>query len=182
MNQKTLSIRHALVACLTFAAAFLLSSGLEGARPPGGGGGGGKQPAATFSGQARVVYVNVLGGSAELVLSDTGALPSNGGALEKSLLTVNTDVAGISLDANVLHATTVGQGTESRSEASVADVDLTVSGVNIGADLLVARSAAVCDGSGNALINGSSEVLNLRVAGQSNTVSGQPNQTVSLNA
>jgi hypothetical protein len=176
-NQR---IRRGLVACMSFIACVLFTEGSCLAATHGGGGGGSPKPSpATFSGQATVVYVDIGGGGADLILSDTGPLPSTGGALEKSLLTANISQTGLALTAEVLHATTIGQGNASMSEASVANLDVTVAGVNIGADLLMARAAASCN-SGAASISGSSEVVNLRVAGQSILVSGQPNQTVAI--
>src|SRR5205823_3646458 len=68
----------------------------------------------TFSGQATVIKATVLG--TPIVLADTGPLPSSGGAQQASLLSASQ--AGIG--AEVLHASTVGQGDRSRSEASVA--------------------------------------------------------------
>src|SRR2546430_15230196 len=78
----------------------------------------------TFSGEATVVQATVLG-LPPIVLSDTGALDSTGGAREASLLDAN--VPGL-LTAEVLHASTVGQGQRSSSGASVANVTLTVGG------------------------------------------------------
>jgi hypothetical protein len=128
----------------------------------------------TYSGQATVVRANVLG--LETVLSDTGPLPASGGALEASLLEAN--VSGL-LTAEVLHASTVGQGKESKSEASVANVSLTVGGNAIAADFLAARATATCAGSG-AATSGSSEIAALTINGQTVAVTGAPNQRVDL--
>jgi len=129
----------------------------------------------TFSGEATVVQATVLGLS-PIVLSDTGALDSTGGAREASLLDAN--VLGL-LTAEVLHASTVGQGQRSSSEASVANVTLTVGGNTISAGLLRARATAECH-NGTASVSGSSEIVDLVVNGQAIVVSGQPNQTISL--
>jgi hypothetical protein len=128
----------------------------------------------TFSGQATVVRANALGVST--VVSDTGPLPPSGGALEASLLSAS--VPGL-LTAEVAHASTIGQGDRSRSEASVADLTLTVGGNTIMADFLMARTTAVC-GPGGASASGSSEIVGLVVNGQSIAVTGEPNQTISL--
>jgi hypothetical protein len=117
-----------------------------------------------------------VSGLSPVVLSDTGPLPSSGGAREASLLTAN--VPGL-LSAGVLHAATVGQNDNSHAEASVADLSLTVAGNQIGADFLMARADATCS-SGNCSTSGGSEIVALVVNGQSITVSGQPNQTVAL--
>src|SRR5207253_3018772 len=97
----------------------------------------------TFSGQATALKATVAGTT--LTFGDTGRLPSSGGSEESSLL--NATVPG-QLSAEVLHATTVGQGDRSRSEASVASVSLTVGGQAVSADLLMAKAMAVCTSNG----------------------------------
>ena len=131
--------------------------------------------ATSFSGRATVVQASVLG-LAPIVLVDAGPLPAEGGAREASLL--NASEPGL-LTAEVLHASTVGQGRASRSEASVAEVSLTVAGNTISAGLLQARAAAVC-GDGGVTASGSSEITTLSVNGQTIVVSGAPNQRVPL--
>ena len=128
----------------------------------------------SFSGQATAVQASVLG--IKTTLADTGPLPESGGAQQTSLLTASVPQL---LSAEVLHASTVGQGDRSRSEASVASVNLTAGGNTISADLLMARATAVC-ASGAPSASGSSEIVGLVVNGQTIAVSGQPNQTVAL--
>jgi hypothetical protein len=130
----------------------------------------------TYSGQATVVRATVL--DVTTVLSDTGPLPSSGDAREASLLEKHVD--GL-LDAEVLHATTIGQGDHSRSEASVANLSLTVAGNTIDADFLMARATAQCQ-PGGPVVSGSSEIAVLVINGQAITVTGAPNQTVLLPA
>ncbi len=134
------------------------------------------QQTTTFSGQATVVRATVLGNP--VVLSDTGPLPSSGGAQQASLLSASVPNL---LSVNVLHATTVGQGDRSRSEASVADLSLTLGGNSISADFVMSSAMAVCTSNGPAT-SGSSELANLVINGQTITVSGAPNQTISLPA
>jgi hypothetical protein len=129
----------------------------------------------SYSGRATVLQATVLG-LRPVVLADAGPLPPSGGAEDASLL--NASVPGL-LTAEVLHASTVGQGNASRSEASVAELSLTVAGNTISAGLLQARAAAVC-GDGGATATGSSDIAALSVNGQTVTVSGEPNQTVPL--
>jgi len=131
--------------------------------------------ATSFSGRATVLQATLLG-LPPVVLVDAGPLPPSGGAEEASLL--NANVPDL-LTAEVLHASTVGQGNASRSEASVAEVSLTVAGNTISAGLLQARAAAVCN-NGAASTSGSSEIAALSVNGQTIIVSGAPNQTVQL--
>jgi len=129
---------------------------------------------AAFSGRATVVDATVLG--VRTILSDTGPLPSSGGAQEATLLDVN--VPGL-LTAEVLHASTVGQGNGARSEASVANLALTVGGHSVSAEFLMARAQAVCTPNGTA-VSGSSEIVGLVIDGQAIAVTGAPNQTVEL--
>jgi hypothetical protein len=129
----------------------------------------------TFSGRATVVQANVLG-LLPVTLSDTGNLDSTGGAKDASLLDVT--LAGL-VTGEVMHATAVGQGNSSRSEASVAKLNLTVAGNIITADFLMARAGTAC-GDGVATVDGSSEIAGLAVNGLSIFVTGSPNQTLSL--
>jgi hypothetical protein len=153
------------------------------AKPPGhgGGGGGGGGSNITFSGEGKgldaFIKVPLLGINIDTVLSDTGPLPSSGGSLEASLL--QTDLLGV-LSADVLHAATIGQGDRSRSEASLADIDLTLTGLlGVSADFLMARATAQCTKQGPS-VRGSSEVASLIINGQPILVSTQPNQTIPL--
>src|SRR5712692_6191676 len=85
-----------------------------------------------FSGQATVLRVTPLSATlplaGTLVLSDTGPLPQSGGAQEASLLDLS--IPGLP-SAEVGHASTIGQGDRSRSEASVANVAITADGNTI---------------------------------------------------
>jgi hypothetical protein len=129
----------------------------------------------TYSGRATVVHATVLG-VIDDTYSDTGPLPSSGGAREASLL--KAQVPGL-LDAKVLHATTIGQGDHSRSEVSVANLSLTVEGNTISANFLMARATAQCQ-PGGPTVSGSSEIAVLVINGKTIAVTGEPNQTVNL--
>jgi hypothetical protein len=128
-----------------------------------------------FGGRAAVVQANALG-IGSVVLSDTGNLDSTGGLKTASLLGASVDglVAG-----NVMHATAIAEKDYSQSEASVANLNLTVAGNIIGVDFLVPRANANC-GRGGAEVSGSTEIDGLVVNGQTIPVTGSPNQTVSL--
>jgi len=133
----------------------------------------------TFSGEATVLRAAVLG-LLPIVVGEAGPLSESGGADESSLLSVSRDQTGGLLSAEVVHATVVAQGNRSSAEASVASVSLAVVGNAIQADLLRSQAAATCDGAGQASASGSSELAGLVINGQAITVSGQPNQTVTL--
>lgn len=130
----------------------------------------------TYSGEATVVHAVVPLTGTDLTLVHAGPLPSSGGSAENKLLSAN--VPGL-LTVTVLHATTVGQGQSSRSEASVADFSLSVGGNTIGASFLMARATAECV-NGTVVLTGKSHIAQLVINGQAITVSGSPNQTVSL--
>ncbi len=136
-----------------------------------------------YSGQAYVVQASVLGKQLPRI-ADTGDLASTGGAQEASLLTVpplSLGSTGSFNGAEVAHATTVGQGNASRSEASVASLSMTVADTTITADFLMSRAAAQCSGSSPS-VSGSSELANLSIpslnGGQPIIVTGAPNQTI----
>src|SRR3989449_6253208 len=123
----------------------------------------------SFSGRAFVLQTTApLVGT--LTLADTGPLPSQGGELDASLLQANTPLA----QAEVLSAFTTGFGSTAQSEASVANIVLLPGSPNqITADFVRADTTATCNG-----VSGSSELVNLKVGGQTIVVAGTPNQTV----
>src|SRR5438128_3335716 len=171
MGKSTVQMGH--LGAILFVLAGLLGSVILANPASGKSGGGGSISSVIFSGQAYVVKASVPDLGINTVISDTGALPGSGGAVEASLLDVN--LPGL-LTAEVAHASTVGQGDRSRSEASVANLNLGVGGNSITADFLMSRAMAVC----GAAPTGSSEIANLVVNGQAITVGTQPNQTVTL--
>ena len=132
--------------------------------------------ATAYGGRATVVNAKVLG-KATVVLSDTGALPSSGGARQATLLEANvTDL----LTAKVLSASTIGQGNHTRSQAAVANLALTVAGIDIRADFIQAEAKASCNASNQASVSGSSQLVKLVINGNTVTVTGKPNQTISV--
>ncbi|MGH2602527.1 MAG: choice-of-anchor P family protein, partial [Dehalococcoidia bacterium] len=139
-------------------------------------------PGTTYSGDATVLQAQVLD-LATVTLVRAGPLPESGGAEEASLLTVRIpgDATGGVLDlaANVAHASTIAEGNASRSEASVADVQMIVAGNTVSAAFLRARAQATCQ-AGTATASGSSELAGLVISGQAIVVTGEPNQTVDL--
>lgn len=135
---------------------------------------GASSPATSFSGQATVLRATVLGTT--IILADTGPLPAEGGARQATLLTAN--VPGL-LSARVLDATVVGDGDRAHARASAADLELTVAGTTIQAELLASEATARCE-DGAPTVSGSSQIAGLGVNGQSIAVTGQPNQIVTV--
>lgn len=126
----------------------------------------------TFSGRAFAAFVNTTV-TGPVYFSDTGALPSGGGHQGASLLTES--VPGV-LSAEVLTASTSGAGTQANSSASLAEADVFPgSPYELTASFVRAEAMASCSG-----VTASSELANLTFGGQNVTVSGAPNQTVTL--
>jgi hypothetical protein len=127
--------------------------------------------ATTFSGRAFAVSVTTpLTGT--VTFADTGQLPSQGGEIDATVLSVQTQQA----QAEVLLSVTMGFDQHAESRAAVADVTLLPGSPNqIKVDFLQAHSLATCTG-----VSGDSEIANLQLGGQQIIVSGQPNQTVGV--
>ncbi len=131
-------------------------------------------PPTLFSGRATVVDANVLGVQNNLV--DTGPLPATGGLLQSSLVTAN--LPGL-LTAAALAASTAGSGDQSASDATISQLNLTVAGIGITADVVTSMAEASCT-PGGPVVDGDSVIVNLVVAGLPVVIDGTPNQTVAL--
>lgn len=129
------------------------------------------QGTTTFSGEAVALKASALGIS--LTLADTGALPSSGGSLSKSVASAN--VAGIA-SANTLSSSTSGSGSSSQSESTVQDVNL-LNGL-VAATAVNSNTSVTCSG-GVASVSGNAQLVGLTVAGQS-IVASNPNLAISL--
>ena len=136
---------------------------------------GNAQQVTTYSGEAVVASVNALG--IKTAISDTGQLPANGGSL-------STQLAGIDLpfllNLHLLTASTTGGSFRTSSQASVANVNLTAAGIGVSASVLTSNATAQSCGGNTPSVAGGSTIADLRVNGQSITVTGAPNQTVPL--
>jgi hypothetical protein len=134
--------------------------------------------AQTYGGSATGVTVTVPA-TGTVIRAATGSLSISGGGTSAALQV--GDVPGsatggvVSLTAGTLHSAIVGLAATGGG-ASMSNVNLTVSGNQITADFLMARSTATC-GPG---VSGTSQLQNLVINGQSITVAGTPNQTVVL--
>ena len=127
--------------------------------------------------QATVAGPTVLGitlPGTTTVLADTGALPRGAtDALEAS--SVEDSVPAL-LSGDSLHATVIGLPDEAASEASLGSLALSVAGISISADFIMAQALAV-NGAGG---SGDSEIDGLSINGVSVPVTGDPNQTIPL--
>ena len=136
------------------------------------------QAQTTFSGRAFAAFVNTpLTGP--IFISDTGQLPPTGGARDDALLdTRDLNLATLNsvLTAEVLAASTSGASGQADSSASLANVVvLPGNAAQVTASFVRAESQATCSG-----VSGSSEVVGLTFGGTAITVTGEPNQTVTL--
>lgn len=132
------------------------------------------QAATSFSGEGIALKATAPLGLA-LTVGDTGALPSSGGNLSTSALSINV----LSLvSADVLKSTAAGSGTSSTATSQALHVNL-LGGV-ITADVVKSNSSATCSGT-TASTSGDAQLVNLVVAGQSVAVSN-PNLSLTLPA
>ncbi len=128
----------------------------------------------TYSGRAYGAQVKLVNPQPNiLIFSDTGNLPPSGGSLSATLLTI---ALGNTLSSTTISASTQGSAGVATSTAHQENV-LAFSGqpAQVTAAIVESRSRATCGG-----VTGSSVVTSLTFGGQAVTVSGQPNQTVTI--
>jgi|SRR5579859_3901345 len=129
------------------------------------------------TGDAAAVRATVLGAlgalSTTTSLSDTGTLSGSTVAREASQTTGSIPSL---LGAEVLHAATIGWPDQVASEASLANLNLTVAGISISADSVLARASQVSGAAGT----GSTTISNLSINGTPIPITGSPNQTVPI--
>jgi hypothetical protein len=140
----------------------------------------GSTAAAGFSGQAKAV--TGVAGSLQMLVADTGALATTGGAIGAAAM--ETSVGG-GLAVGASHTAVVGGGSATASEASVANVHFASSsllGVNtVVADFVMSRAAAAAVTTADAAVAGAAQFSGLVVNGVAVAVTGAANQIVSLN-
>ena len=135
--------------------------------------------AQSYGGAATGAQVTVPA-TGTVIRAATGTQSISGGGSEASLLV--GDIPGsatggvVALASGELHSATVGLDA-TRGEASMANVNLTVSGNQIASDFIMARGVGSC---GPTAASGNSQLVNLVINSQSITVTGNPNQTVTL--
>jgi hypothetical protein len=132
-------------------------------------------PAETFRGQATAVNATILG--VNTTLGDTGPLTSKGGALQTNVATLNIPLV---LSGVVGHADVIGVGDHTEASATVAALNLLCNGILIKADLVQSRAYVVGANGQTPVSTGSSQLINLVVAGKAIVVTGAPNQTIKL--
>ncbi len=110
-------------------------------------------------------------------LVDTGPLPAAAGSITATPL-LSASVLGGALTTGLLNATTLGAGDQSRSQAIVENLNLTVGGNSITSDLVPASSQCTCT-AGGPISEGGVMIANLRINGVFIPISGV-NQTINL--
>jgi hypothetical protein len=106
-------------------------------------------------------------------LSDTGTLGGTNDERDTGLVTASVPSL---LGAEALNAFTYSYPDQVDSGASLGNVYLTVAGVGISADSVMARASQVLGAAGS----GSSTIDNLSINGISIFVTGAPNQTIAI--
>lgn len=130
----------------------------------------------TVTGQATVVQatlLGLLGTPLTTTLADTGTLAGSTDARDASQLAGSVPSL---LNAEVLQADTIGLPGEVDSEASLANLNLTVAGIPVSADYVGCDAIASTVSAGYA----SCEIDNLTVASVPVAITGDPNQTVAI--
>jgi len=129
--------------------------------------------AQTAVGGASAVQTSILGlfGGTSTVLADTGTLGDASDARDASLVTGSVPSL---LSGEVLSASTIGAPDQVASEASLANLGLTIGGTGISADFVMSEVSALL----GALGSGTSLIDNLSINGVPIAVTGQPNQGI----
>jgi len=125
----------------------------------------------SVTGQARAMQMTMNG--ITTMMSDTGTLAGVNDSRDGSSLWVGIPslVSGENLSAS-----TISWSDQVDSEASLARLNLTAGGAAISADFVMARASSVLGGTGS----GDSLFTNLSINGGSVSVTGEPNQTITV--
>lgn len=121
---------------------------------------------------AQVVVLGLLGTATTSTLAGTGVSSINS---ESDVGQASGSVPSL-LSAETLSAATYSYTNEVTSEASLANLGLTVAGIEISADSIIARASQASGAAGTGL----STISNLAINGVPVDVSGAPNQTVAI--
>src|SRR5216684_4330383 len=122
---------------------------------------------------ARVSVLGILGTATTTALADTGTLSGVNDARDASTVTGSVPST---LSAETLSAATISWADQVDSFASLANLNMTVAGIGITADSVLAQASQVLGAAGT----GSSTLSNLSINGIPIDVTGDPNQTISV--
>ena len=132
--------------------------------------------AQTISGQARAAHVtrlDPLGTPTTTALADTGTLGDAGDARRASQATA--EIPSV-LKCGTVHAVTIGWADQVSSEASLANLSLSVAGHSIGEDFIMSRATAIQGGAGTGAVS----IDGLSLNGLPVAVTGAVNQTIQI--
>ncbi len=119
----------------------------------------------------QATVLGILGTGTTTVLADTGTL---GGINDSRDASMDTGSIPSTLDAETLSTVAISWVDEVDSEASLANLNMTVAGIGITADSVMARASQVLGAPGT----GISTLSNLAINGTPIAVTGDPNQTI----
>jgi hypothetical protein len=117
------------------------------------------------------VQATVLGATS--TLTSTGTLTNTSDARDAG--SALGSIPGV-LGAEALNASTIGWPDQVDSEASVANLGVSIAGTSISADFVMTRVSSIQ----NSAASGITNIDNLSINGVPITVTGNPNQTVSI--
>src|SRR4029077_19518198 len=119
---------------------------------------------------AQVSVLGILGTATTTALASTGTLSGGNDARDASTVTGSIPF----LSAETLSAATISWVDQVDSFASLANLNMTVAGIGITADSVLAQASQVLGAAGS----GSSTLSNLSINGTPIDVTGAPNQTI----
>jgi len=176
--QRTVSLKRCSLA-IVLAAAVLMSPAASVAQlggilptpvpiptltPPSG-------TASSVTGSASAISTTILGMTT--ALGSTGTLSGVNDSRDASMVvgSLPTGVTGETLSASA-----ISWADQVASEASLSNLNMTVAGIGITADLVMAQASQALGAAGS----GSSTISNLAIGGLPINVTGAPNQTVAI--
>src|SRR5713101_674636 len=119
----------------------------------------------------QATVLGILGTGTTTVLAGTGTL---GGSHDTRDTSMDTGSIPSTLNAETLSTDTISWVDEVDSEASLTNLNMTVAGIGITADLVMAQASQVLGAAGS----GTSYIDNLSINGMPVAVTGAPNQTI----
>src|SRR6266852_37843 len=120
---------------------------------------------------AQTTVLGILGTGTTTVLAGTGTLGGTNDARDASM---DTGSIPSTLNAETLSTDTISWVDEVDSEASLTNLNMTVAGIGITADSVMAQASQLLGTAGS----GSSILSNLSIDGTPIAVTGDPNQTI----
>ena len=120
---------------------------------------------------ARVSILGILGTATTMALADTGTLSGVNDARDASM---DTGTVPSVLTGEVLSAGAISWPNEVDSAVSLANLNMSVAGIGISADSVMAEASQVLGAAGS----GTSYIDNLSINGIPVAVTGAPNQTI----